>query len=62
MSSDYPERERYPATCSRCKEPTTVPFQPDERRPVYCRECYKLIREEREDQKRKDSIPDENLF
>ncbi|HET8843927.1 MAG TPA: CxxC-x17-CxxC domain-containing protein, partial [Ktedonobacteraceae bacterium] len=27
-------------TCASCGAETTVPFQPREDRPVYCRECY----------------------
>ncbi|HZK53502.1 MAG TPA: zinc-ribbon domain containing protein [Desulfosporosinus sp.] len=33
-------REMFPAVCATCGKETTVPFQPSENRPVYCRECY----------------------
>jgi CxxC-x17-CxxC domain-containing protein len=28
------------AVCAACGRETTVPFQPSQGRPVYCRECY----------------------
>ena len=28
------------ATCSQCGKQTTVPFNPTQGRPVYCRECF----------------------
>lgn len=31
----------FDATCSQCGQPTQVPFQPQEGRPVYCRDCYR---------------------
>jgi len=34
------ERQMFPAVCATCGKDTTVPFQPSENRPVYCRECY----------------------
>ena len=40
-------RPTYPATCADCKKETTVPFQPKEGRPVYCRECLPKHRGER---------------
>ncbi|MHB8584210.1 MAG: CxxC-x17-CxxC domain-containing protein [Thermoplasmatota archaeon] len=33
-------REMFPAVCSDCGQQTTVPFQPTEGRPVYCRDCF----------------------
>ncbi len=33
-------REMFPAVCASCGKETTVPFQPKEGRPVYCRDCY----------------------
>lgn len=38
----------YPAVCARCGKDTTVPFKPTGDRPVYCQDCLKLIRAERE--------------
>src|SRR5213596_2999457 len=33
-------RTMYTATCASCGNEATVPFQPREDRPVYCRDCY----------------------
>ena len=33
-------RVMYDAVCANCGQPTKVPFQPREDRPVYCSECY----------------------
>jgi len=33
-------RQMYTVTCASCGQETTVPFEPREGRPVYCRECY----------------------
>jgi ATP-dependent RNA helicase DeaD len=35
-----PPRTMHEVTCSTCGTDTTVPFQPNPSRPVYCRECY----------------------
>lgn len=40
-------REMFDAICSQCNNPTQVPFKPDEERPVYCRDCYREIRNNR---------------
>lgn len=37
-------REMYPATCSACGQPTSLPFQPTGDKPVYCRECFQQTR------------------
>ncbi|MCX8163104.1 MAG: hypothetical protein N3D10_00945 [Candidatus Micrarchaeota archaeon] len=34
-------RKMYDAVCSKCHKPCQVPFQPQEGRPVYCRDCYR---------------------
>ncbi|EFD92774.1 MAG: hypothetical protein BJBARM5_0448 [Candidatus Parvarchaeum acidophilus ARMAN-5] len=34
------ERKMYKATCAECGKDTEVPFQPQEGRPVYCRDCF----------------------
>jgi len=34
------QRQMFPAVCSSCGKKTTVPFQPDGEKPVYCRDCY----------------------
>ena len=31
----------YPAICSKCGHPTTVPFEPRGDRPITCRDCYR---------------------
>ncbi|MBQ0067348.1 MAG: zinc-ribbon domain containing protein [Phascolarctobacterium sp.] len=33
-------RQMYPAVCAECGKETTIPFQPKDDRPVYCRECF----------------------
>ena len=38
--SHKPTEQRYKAVCSDCGKQTTVPFQPDGDRPLYCEECY----------------------
>ena len=38
------ERQMFPAVCAECGKETTVPFQPRDDRPVYCRECYDRIK------------------
>jgi CxxC-x17-CxxC domain-containing protein len=34
------KQERWPITCSKCKQPDTLPFMPQPGRPAYCRSCY----------------------
>ncbi len=34
------QREMFPAVCATCGKETTVPFQPSNNKPVYCRDCY----------------------
>lgn len=38
------ERKLYPAICANCGRETTVPFEPRNGRPVYCRDCFQRIR------------------
>lgn len=33
-------RQMFTVTCAECGAETTVPFEPKEGRPVYCKECY----------------------
>lgn len=35
-----PQKPVYTAVCAACGTQTTVPFEPREERPVYCRDCY----------------------
>ena len=38
------ERKVYNVVCASCGAETTVPFQPTEGRPVYCKDCYVKVR------------------
>lgn len=38
----------YDAVCAMCKKDTKVVFPPDGTRPVYCKNCFKKIKEEKE--------------
>lgn len=38
---DRGPKQFFPAVCSGCGIQTEVPFQPDGRKPVYCRDCFK---------------------
>ncbi|GCC11770.1 hypothetical protein IPdc08_01829 [archaeon] len=40
-------RQFYDAVCDSCGEQTTVPFKPSGDKPVYCRECYQKLRNEK---------------
>lgn len=37
----------FDATCSKCGNPTQVPFQPSGDRPVYCNDCFRQMRTDR---------------
>ncbi|MFW6150654.1 MAG: zinc-ribbon domain containing protein [Chloroflexota bacterium] len=39
-----PRRQMYPAVCARCGKECEVPFEPRDGRPVYCSECFRLVR------------------
>jgi CxxC-x17-CxxC domain-containing protein len=41
------EREMHQVTCADCGKETEVPFKPDGRRPVYCRDCFQTRRPRR---------------
>jgi CxxC-x17-CxxC domain-containing protein len=41
---DRGPRQMYPATCSRCGNETEVPFQPTNGKPVYCSDCFRIVR------------------
>jgi CxxC-x17-CxxC domain-containing protein len=41
------DRPIFEVKCSRCSNVTSTNFQPDGVRPVYCRECLEVIREEK---------------
>lgn len=38
------ERKMFKTICTECEAETMVPFQPEEGRPVYCRDCYQARR------------------
>ena len=38
-------REMFDATCARCGNETQGPFRPTGARPVYCSDCFRLVRE-----------------
>ena len=38
------EREMFPAVCAACGKTTTVPFKPNNEKPVYCKDCYQSRR------------------
>lgn len=44
------QRKSYPAICSNCGKETDLPFKPDPNKPVYCRECYAKIKDEKKKQ------------
>jgi CxxC-x17-CxxC domain-containing protein len=37
-------REMFDAVCARCGNETQVPFRPTGARPVYCSDCFRLVR------------------
>jgi CxxC-x17-CxxC domain-containing protein len=37
-------REMFDAVCARCGKDTQVPFRPTGARPVYCSDCFRLVR------------------
>ncbi|MHA1217663.1 MAG: CxxC-x17-CxxC domain-containing protein, partial [Candidatus Heimdallarchaeaceae archaeon] len=44
-----PPREMHGLKCSKCGTVTSVPFKPDSERPVYCKDCYRQQRKQREE-------------
>ena len=41
---DRPPREMHKIICSDCGQEAEVPFKPDGKRPVYCRDCFQKHR------------------
>jgi len=41
------EREEFTVICAECGCETQVSFRPTEGRPVYCRDCYQKLRDQR---------------
>ena len=40
-NSHTESRERFQATCEQCHQKCEVPFRPNGKKPVYCRDCFK---------------------
>ena len=40
----YAQREMHPAVCAQCGVDTMVPFRPRGDRPVYCSDCFSVMR------------------
>jgi CxxC-x17-CxxC domain-containing protein len=40
------EQVKYPAVCSRCGKKIMLSFKPDPTKPIYCRQCLKIVRRE----------------
>ncbi|MCA1572181.1 MAG: zinc-ribbon domain containing protein [Chloroflexi bacterium] len=38
-------REMHDATCARCGNQTQLPFRPTGARPVYCSDCFRMMRD-----------------
>ena len=36
----FQPREMHKAVCSECKKECEVPFKPNGKKPVYCKECF----------------------
>lgn len=43
----YEKRELFDAVCDKCHKKCQVPFKPTPGKPVYCRECFREIRQNR---------------
>lgn len=41
------DRQMFAAVCTKCNKETTVPFQPTPGKPVYCRDCFMEVRQDR---------------
>jgi CxxC-x17-CxxC domain-containing protein len=44
FSASRGPREMFDATCARCGTETQVPFRPTGARPVYCSDCFRMMR------------------
>jgi CxxC-x17-CxxC domain-containing protein len=53
LNTQRREVKMFPAVCTRCGKNTEVPFEPSPDKPVYCNECFAIIKEERRQQKLK---------
>ena len=43
--ADRGPREMHDAVCARCGKDTQVPFRPTGARPVYCSDCFRMMRD-----------------
>ncbi len=43
-STGAPQRQVHTAICAACGVETTVPFEPRQERPVYCKDCYSKMK------------------
>lgn len=43
-------RKYFEGVCAKCGGPAKVPFKPKDDRPIYCSECYDMIRQEAEEE------------
>ena len=41
------QRQMYPTVCAQCGKQTEIPFEPRLDKPVYCSDCYNVIKEKR---------------
>ncbi|MEX0650051.1 MAG: CxxC-x17-CxxC domain-containing protein [Candidatus Andersenbacteria bacterium] len=41
------ESKAFSIICDRCGKPGDVPFEPDPEKPVYCKDCFAIIKEEK---------------
>lgn len=44
-SNISPQRELYEITCAKCGKKDRIPFKPIENRLIYCRICYKFVKQ-----------------
>lgn len=43
--ASHEQKPGFPAKCDRCGKDVMLPFAPDGVRPVYCQDCYKLVKD-----------------
>src|SRR3972149_9391948 len=55
----FGSREMHKATCANCGNECTVPFKPDGKRPVYCRDCYRNMKESGQTYSKKEPAKEE---
>jgi len=49
VSQVQPKTEYWEIICSRCQKSALVPFKPDPAKPIYCNECFALIKAKRQE-------------